>query len=233
MKSNYSRQLDKLRQRLLATEVRLRSIAGDDPDILVREAFSSRRSLETIGKLLFKRCRILNGMFIGTENEMAHLRRVNDHLLKLRNKLHARTTMLANTIVKDPEFDDDYEVEGTLMIPYNDEDSVLSLEEDDLYGSDFRLMNSILDSYYRALGQSSIGWGISPDMDNFLDDGHTWSDPPFDSEEFDNIVIGYALHDLCNHKHYSVPDIIRLNDFWAEAAIVAQSITGQTGNRFR
>lgn len=227
------KQPDKLRQQLIETESRLRNIAGSDPECLIREAFSSDKSIETIGRLLCKRCRILNGMFIGTENEMQHLNRVNYHLLDLRNKLHARTTMPAGTIAKEPEFDDDYEVEGTLKIPYNGEDSVLSLEEDDLYGSDFRLMNSILDSYYRALGQSSIGSGISPHMDNFLDDGQPWSEPPFDSEAFDNIVIGYALHDLCHHKHYSIPDIIRLNDFWAEAGIVAQSITDQTGNRFR
>lgn len=219
-----------LKERLRSVESKLRDLVGDDPICVIMDSFPSKRKIETIEKLLYKRCCILNRMFIGTENEMNHLTRVNDHLKLLSDKLRERVKLLATSIIKDSTFDDDYEIDGTLKIPYNDESSVLSLEEDDLYGSDFRLMNSILESYYKAIGQSQIGYSLSSDY--IPDNDRSYSCIDIESGVVGTLKIHHATYDLCYNKLYSWADFIRLNDFWAEAKIVAQSVTSQTGERW-
>lgn len=57
----------------------------------------------------------------------ARCRQLRDRMLKLKESL---------PLVKDSDFDDDYELEGELRFCYNDENSVLKLD-DDHYGSDF------------------------------------------------------------------------------------------------
>lgn len=73
---------------------------------------------------------------------------------------------------------------------------------------------------------------ISPDSLIF-DDGVSWNEPPFYGHpEFDDIIICHAMHNLSGHMLYSIPDILRLNDFWAEVHLTFQSITTQDGTRY-
>lgn len=73
---------------------------------------------------------------------------------------------------------------------------------------------------------------ISPDSPIF-DDGVSWNEPPFYGHpEFDDIIICHAMHNLSGHMLYSIPDILRLNDFWAEVHLTFQSITTQDGTRY-
>lgn len=66
-----------------------------------------------------------------------------------------------------------------------------------------------------------------------LDDGQSWNEYPFSGRsEFADIIICHAVHQLTGHQLYSIPDLIRLNDFWAEAKLTIQSITRQDGTRF-
>lgn len=46
-----------------------------------------------------------------------------------------------------------------------------------------------------------------------LDDGTTWAEGCLDLPQFKDIVVCYAVHDLCTHKNYSVPDLLRLNTY--------------------
>lgn len=233
-----------LRERLHTIESEIKSIAGNNPDEIVLRKYLpehkakknkqkpiSQRKFERLGELLLERCTILNALFQATDSEMTHFRQVNEHLLSLRNKLYQRTTAMKHTIVSDPDFDDDYEIEGILTYRYNDESTVLQLDNDEFYGSDFKCMCSILESYYESTGNYNIAFPIGPDEFNSFDDGESWSGPPFDSDEFKDIIIGYALHDLCNHKNFSIPDVVRLNDFWAEVVVKVQSLTTQSGER--
>ena len=52
-------------------------------------------------------------------------------------------------------------------------------------------------------------------------------------KEIDDIVICHAVHQLTDHQLYSIPDLLRLNDFWAEVNLTIQSITDQKGNRWK
>lgn len=132
-----------------------------------------------------------------------------------------------------PDFDDDLEIEGRLAFSFNDENSVLKLADDDYYCSDFARMICLIDS----LIHHSTDWHAlecihphSPKLDNDLN----WNnDFPFiGCEEFKNIKICYAVHNLTDHLGYSIPDLIRLNDFWAEVRLTVQSITEQDGTRY-
>lgn len=224
---------DSLKKQLLRVETEIKNMTGSTPGCPNMEAFRHPESIEAIGDLLSDRCSLLNQMFIGTPNELEHLKKVNQHFLSLRINLQCRILELS-WIEKKSWFDDDVVIEGSLHLPYNDETSVLKLEEDGLYGSDFDMMICVLEYYYHAIGRENV-W---PDVDlgslHRPDDGVTSDRRPFSDEMFDGIpLISDALHDLCLHKNYSIPDAIRLNDFWAEAKLVAQSITTQTGERVK
>lgn len=127
----------------------------------------------------------------------------------------------------DPDFDDDCEIEGSLRYCYNGDESVLRLSDDIHYGSDFRRIIEII-SDLNELDIESITPHSLP-----LDDGKSWNEYPFAGRsEFDGITVCHAMHMLACHLGFSLPDIIRLNDFWAEVRVTFQSITEQDGTRF-
>ncbi|MCM1139313.1 MAG: hypothetical protein NC453_12155 [Muribaculum sp.] len=225
---------EQLREKLVKVESEIRKIIGtDDPDpAYVSLRKKSREEMEQLEELLLERCGILNNLFQGTEEEMKHFDRVNEHLLHLRNELYRRTTMMKNTMVIDMDFDDVYEIEGTLEFCYNSEESVLTLSNDDFYGTNFQLMISTLCSFYFNKHERNIGFEIGPDQTNILDDGKSWKFIVFDRDMFDDRIVGNAPYNLCFWKHYSIPDLVRLNDFWAEVKLTMQSMTTQSGERY-
>ena len=151
---------DSLNEQLLTVEAKIKKIAGNTPGFPNREAFMKSECVEEIGKLLSERCGLLNQMFIGTPNELRHLKKVNQHFLDLRINLQCRILELS-WIEKKSWFDDDSVIVGTIHLPYNDETSVLKLEEDSLYGSDFDMMICIMEYYYDAIGRGNV----EPDVD--------------------------------------------------------------------
>ena len=54
----------------------------------------------------------------------------------------------------------------------------------------------------------------------------------FDREEFKDICICHAVHELCQHKMYSIPDLLRMNDFWCEVKVTHQLLSDRDGKRF-
>ena len=227
-------RIEQQRAKLRKIEAAIRKIIGtDDPDsVILRRLPKTKGLMERLEELLLERCSILNGLFQGTEEEMKHFDRVNEHLLYLRNELYHRTTMMKNAMVIDMEFDDDYEIEGTLEFCYNSEESVLTLSNDDFYGTNFQLMISTLYSFYFNKHERNIGFEIGPDQTNILDDGKSWKFIVFDRDMFDDRIVGNAPYNLCFWKHYSIPDLVRLNDFWAEVTLTMQSMTTQSGERW-
>lgn len=218
-------EFDSQKEKLLATESKIRELVGDNPEFIKSEAFNTPDKIAVLGNLFDERQLILNRLFQATEEEMCHLKRVNDYLLQLRTRLQERVDKLSNDIIADTSFDDDYNIDGHIYLPYNDESSVLKLETDSLYGSDFHLMISALDEYYFYLKKRYL-WPSACSL-NTLDDGVSWSN----DERLTGIIICHDFYELCYNRYYSYQDIIRLNDFWAEATLVCQSITTQAGDR--
>ncbi|MCM1451056.1 MAG: hypothetical protein NC102_02255 [Clostridium sp.] len=229
-------RIEQQRAKLQKIEAAIRKIIGtDDPDsVFLWRKRKYPRVLERLEGLLLKRSGILNHMFQGTTEEMGHFDRINDHLLHLRNELFRRTTSMRDSISVDMDFDDDYEIEGTLMFSYDSAESVLTLTNDEFYGTDFQLMIKTLESYYFATEDENLGVvTIDPDKTNTADDGVSWgSHGVFGHDAFSNRIVGYGPYCLCYYKHFSIPDLVRLNDFWAEVTLTMQSMTTQSGERW-
>lgn len=188
---------------------------------------------QAVEDLLTERWNILNRMFRPTEANMRRFEAINTRLEALCRQLCRRMSDLRQSLplIMDVSIDDDYEIESELRFCFNDETSVIRLADDDYYGSDFARMISVT---------ATLNYGTFWEcIERFyresrsLDDGVSWDEPPFYGRaEFDNIVICHAMHNLTGHMGYSIPDVIRLNDFWAEVRLTLQSITGQDGTRY-
>jgi len=220
--------------RLQAIENEIIAIVGDSIENYTHwEGIPEKR--ERVSDLLLERWDILNRQFQPTKENIQRFKAVNNRLYTLTQQLFARFAKMEQKIplvMDSPDWYDDYNLEGWLRFVFNDAESVLSLPDDIDYNSRFSLMIKTLYEFHQGRGIEnieSVRHGIDP-----LDDGQSWNEPPFyRRKEFDNIIICHAVHDLCSHKHYSIPDILRLNDFWCEVQLTAQSITSQDGTRWK
>jgi hypothetical protein len=232
------------RARLRAIEDEIMQLVGKDCGWT-----ASQEVVSQVKDLLDDRCQVLNEMFQATEEEVRRFEKVNALLLNLTNKTHNRTANLYRSLLpfkRDSDFDDIITVEGKLTIPYDEELAVLRLENDSFYGSYFNRMHEVI----HELLEHGWNWIIeclkspepndSPNMTNtelgfknILDDGNTWGEECLDRSEFNHICICYAVHDICTHKPYSIPDLLRMNDFECEAKITCEHVIKQDGSRFR
>ncbi len=188
-----------------------------------------------VERLLSQREELLNKMFLPTPEAMEHFKVVNNRLFTLSGQLRNRIRALNDRIgmIMDcPEFDDDYEIEGSLRFSFNGEESVLKLDDDSYYGSDFTQMMELLNILIHR--NTDLHPLECIDLHSTsLDDGQSWNEYPFRGrKEFDDIIICYAVHNFTSHLGYSIPDLIRMNDFWTEVHLTIQSMTTQNGTRY-
>lgn len=176
-----------------------------------------------VDNLLSERHFIMNKMFRlhVTEQEVTRFRKVNDHLLEMTRKMFREHSKLLESLKDNPILSltswDDVVVESKLDV---DEDAeVLRYDDDDDYGSDFLHMidaiawteNLEIHSFYTILGEK-------PEPDR-LDDGSSWAEGCLDIPQFSGIDVCYAVHDLCTHKNYSVPDLLHIRSFSVQNTI--------------
>ena len=174
---------------------------------------------EQVRDLLSERHFIMGKMFRlhVTEQEVVRFREVNYHLLELTRKMFCEHKKLLDSLKGNPVLSvtcwDDVVVESRLDV---DEDSeVLHYDDDNDYGSNFsQMIDAIawtedleIQSCYTILGEK-------PEPDH-LDNSSRWSwaEGCLDVPQFSGIGVCYAIHDLCTHKNYSVPDILRLRSY--------------------
>lgn len=230
-------------------------IGGNDLAKPISKWDEQRR--ERVRQQLEQRRNLLNDMFLCTKEEVEDFKKTNDRLYTLTRKMHEKALGLYRAILQtgyDPEFDDDIMVEGTLRYVYSSAyTSVLLTEEErrriygrplEPYGSNFLAMLEILSDYYEesipecASCHTSFDLSHRPEMDakefgleDFLDDGESWAEGPLCRKEFEDICICHAVHDLCDHKMYAIPDLLRMNDFWCEVKITHQLLSDRDGKR--
>lgn len=225
-------EIEELKQELVKVESSIKAITGDDIENMTYW-WRKNEKRDKVEPLLQQRWVLLNKMFAATPTEIERFKQVNEMLYDLTAQLFNRVKNLSGSCEKiaDTSFDDDYEIWGTLRVNVECPEDVLMLDNDDHYGSDFLLMNHILYlSYYDH--NSDIEWfnadAIADEEKPMGDDGISWNDYPFyGRKEFDNIVICHAVHDICNHKKYSIPDLLRLNSYWAEVKLTLQKFASQ------
>lgn len=246
-----------LRRWLQETESSIKAIVGDDPlDYYL--SYVKESDIDKIDDYLGTRRMLLDRMFTYSDDEVKRFEHVNDLLVNLSKGMYHRTANLYRSTLSygvDKDFDDDYEIEGILNtgVEYDKEegdyDTVLRLENDDYYGSDFAYMLYVLrendeKSHFNLNNIEECGIRHcetnTPDMTDkelecdwtFLNDGQSWIEWQ-QHPKFDNICVCHALHSMFDHHKYSLADIIRVNSFWVDCKIVAQRITDQRGRRYK
>ena len=180
---------------------------------------SKKELTEQVKELLSDRHFILGKMFRlhVTEQEVVRFREVNDHLLELTRKMFGEHMKLLESLKGNPVLSvtnwDDVVVESKLDV---DEDAkVLCFDDDDDYGSDFtQMIDAIAWTGDLEIHSCCTTLGEKPESDH-LDNSSRWSwaEGCLDVPQFEGIGVCYAIHDLCTHKNYSVPDLLRIRSY--------------------
>ena len=240
-----------LRAQVQKIEERILAITGKNVEFNM-EWTRSQRKCEQVERLIWKRKHLLDKMFVATPEEVVRMEQVNNRLFDLTQKMYARTEALYRkmaTSTYDPEFDDAVEVEGALKYAANDQNSVLPMSNDEYYGSNFYAMLSVIDWLFTcdvleeiercscyltpSYSRPNINGEELGLIDN-LNDGTTWYESVQPAaDRLSHLCICHAIHDLSNHKPYSIPDILRMNDLWVEVTIKHQHIVNQLGERVK
>ena len=225
-------------------------IAGDvlDYSLIIRKRLTPFQ-FELLDALLDLRCWALNSMFEAhcSDEEVRRFTAINDKLFTMTESMYERARMVNDLIKTMPlhEKDDDVEVEAKLKFWEDGAPSVLEIEDDEFYGSDFTRMivlRSIIDSDYRsydeiervAIYPKLVNGKLIPDdteIKNDMDDGTTWAEVWLRHPKLDHLIVCHAVHDICTHKNYSIPDLLRMNTFEVSVDIKIQQIEDQDGAR--
>lgn len=181
--------------------------------------WASKKELsEQVKELLSDRHFIMNKMFRlhVTEQEVTRFRDVNDHLSELTRKMFSEHVKLLDSLKDNPILSvaswDDVVVESKLDV---DEDAEVLRYDDDDYGSDFtQMIDAIAWTGDLEIRSCCTTLGEKPEPDH-LDNSSRWSwaEGCLDVPQFSGIGVCYAIHDLCTHKNYSVPDLLRIRSY--------------------
>ena len=225
--------MDDFKSEIQKIEAEILAVTGTDIEEY-NEWAESESVRNRVESLLKCRCKLLNESFQLTVENLERLCHVNSHLTNLTKRAHDRIGDIGAVeyYMADCE-DDGYDVESHVRFIYLGDESVLKLDDDDYYGSNFTLMIKALTELYIAKGLGNIIY--ARDGKNNLDDGESWLEEPFCKWKhwLGVIIICYAVHDLTCHKSYSIPDLLRLDSFLCESVITFQRITRQNGSRFK
>ena len=225
-------------------------IAGDvlDFSLIIRKRLTPGQ-FEMLDALLDLRGWALNSLFDVhcSDEEVRRFTAINDKLYTMTESMYERARMVNELIKTMPlhEKDDDVEVEAKLKFWEDGAPSVLEIEDDEFYGSDFTRMivlRSIIDSDYKsydkiervAIYPKLVDGKLIPDdteINNRMDDGTTWAEAWLRHPKLDHLIVCHAVHDICTHKNYSIPDLLRMNTFEVSIDIKIQQIEDQDGAR--
>ena len=224
-----------LRTRVQEIESEIRSVVGSEPGWI--DMVSLDKHKDELDLLLRERKVLLDWMLQETPEEVERMRVVNQRLFDLTNRLRVKMADVAEYLVSRDrdDFDDDFEVEGTLRFCFNDEDSVLPYPGDDVYGSDFELMINVRDwlKVDNRTHQLELLCKYNESRESILtsgnlDDGQSWAHDMAGC--FDDIVICHTTMLFNRDFGFSVVDFLHLNDFWSEVHVRYQNFATQDKN---
>ena len=245
-------RLDKYREEIRDAEAKIKGLIGDTKVEFLWKKVKTEDELDALEHYVDLRYYALNKMFAihCTDQEVRRLEQLNDKLLTLSNQMYARTASFYRHILDMPkeEKDDDIEIEGSLRYWDDGYSTILELEDDAFYGSDFKMMLPVvayverehrgdlaaMDCYAResmdGVHNSSMT-DAELDLVNTLDDGKTWADGALWHPKLGHIVFCYAIHALATHNNYCIPDLLRMNDFEVKIEMKLQQFSEQDGSR--
>ena len=239
-----------LKSFIIDIEKDILGIAGDvlDYSLIIRKRLTPGQ-FELLDALLDLRCWALNALFEVhcSDEEVKRFTAINDKLYDMTERMYERARMVNELIKTMPlhEKDDDVEVEAKLKFWEDGAPSVLEIEDDEFYGSDFTRMIvllSLIDSDYKsydeiervAIYPKLVDGKLLPDdteIKNDMDDGTTWAEAWLRHPKLEHLIVCHAVHDICTHKNYSIPDLLRMNTFEVSVDIKIQQIEDQDGAR--
>ena len=228
----YDQPFDILKEEVQRTEEQIRNVVGADADYLrIPDTDDQKEELEL---LLDQRRTLLNWMDQETPQEVARMNQLNARLFDLTNRLRVKMADVCESIASHQrdDFDDDFEVEGTLKFSYNGEDSILPYDGADVYGSDYQLMiatnNYLTGEEYQHFLEFSCryNWPRKSILESGnCDDGQTWGHNT--PGVFEGICICHTTSCFCKYLGYPIQDILQLNDFWNEVHVRYQQFATQ------
>ena len=239
-----------LKSFIIDIEKDILGIAGDvlDYSLIIRKRLTPGQ-FGLLDALLDLRCWALNSMFEVhcSDEEVRRFTDINDKLYTMTERMYERARMVNELIKTMPlhEKDDDVEVEAKLRFWEDGAPSVLEIEDDEFYGSDFTRMIvllSLIDNDYKsydeiervAIYPKLVNGKLIPEdteIKNDMDDGTTWAEAWLRHPKLDHLIVCHAVHDICTHKNYSIPDLLRMNTFEVSVDIKIQQIEDQDGAR--
>ena len=212
-----------LKYELIKLEKKILDIIGDPIDYKHYSPFldwcRDEAKVDAVEEMMLDRSYILNLLFERhcTPAEEARLEIINSMLLEMTNRTYHRTAdmMRALMVMKKDDMDDDYELEGKLAPRFDIPYSVLRLEDDDYYGSDFIRMAAILQETeknkplladvtcdsWRLKDKTPSATDEELECANIMDDEDSWAEGPLRHPKLDHIKVCYALHALCTHMN--------------------------------
>ena len=114
--------------------------------------------------------------------------------------------------------DGNFEVEGRLNYNPNAANAILQMENDEYFGSDFVKIHQVIDMLFDQgyLPIKCADYVRASDLVNDFSDGKWetgYEDWQPQAEKFKYINICFAIHSLNAYHPYSIPDILRMNNF--------------------
>lgn len=236
---------DILREKVRKVEAKIKTIVNKRHHGYAWDRCPEQR--DKISLLLIRRAAYLDRMFLATPGEVSRFETLNDQLIRMADDMRARAGMLWEsmlTMKKMNGFDDEYEVNGELRIEgWSDyDDGVLKLPEDEYYASDFLFMSGVLNEMMPdCLCQAHCHCRLEPDdivagntspgnsFTETMEDGVTWAEAALCHPALSHICICHPIHDICCHNPYSIPDLLRINDFKSTVTLTIEHRATQAG----
>ena len=92
-------------------------------------------------------------------------------------------------------------------------------------------MADIFCNWSRLKDKSPLSSDAELECSNDMDDGSTWAEGPLRNPKLEHIIVCHALHALCTHMNWSIPDVLRINDLSIEVKLTIQQFSDQERNR--
>ena len=170
-----------------------------------------------LAKLIEERKNVLDALFQATPDEVMRMDKLNDQLKAITRQMHERVAIVNEDAAK-IFVDSNFEVEGRLNYNPNAAGAILQMENDDYFGSDFAKIHQVIDRLFDQgyLPIKCADFVRASDLVNDFDDGKwetAYEDWQPQAEKFKYINICFAIHSLNAYHPYSIPDILRMNNF--------------------
>ena len=199
-------EMTRLRRRLQTCEKHIIEMINWDPEYFYDESLSYEE-MDQLKALLKKRQRILNKMCVYTDNEIKRLEELNVMFIDAIRQMNQDLGYLHDGRMNMPHMEQ-YNVNSTwlditIYYDFYAENSVITMPEDSYYGSQFDKMLELLCAEEDDLTYKGC-YGLCRQLGhNFIEEtceGRTYERNP-------------ALQDLIKCHLYSVPDVLRMNNF--------------------